>query len=130
MVTRILCAGTFDVLHTGHIQYLKASKALAEDSYLTVIVALDSTSLLIKKKRTLNNQHSRLEKIESLDFVDSAVLGKDISKMLDTIKFINPNIIALGYDQWPDERKLKDDLSKIGLDVKIVRMPKFEKKLL
>jgi len=44
MKTRIVCAGTFDVLHTGHIEYLKSAKALVGDVDLIVIVARDSNS--------------------------------------------------------------------------------------
>ena len=130
MTTRILCAGTFDIVHTGHVAYLKAAKALAQDAELIVIVARDINSNSIKKKPTINNEQSRLSKIKSLDFVNQAVLGKEKSRMLDTVVELHPDIIALGHDQWPNEQKLKEDLKQKGLNVKIVRMPKFEKKQL
>ena len=41
--------------------------------------------------------------------------------MLDIVKEIRPDVIALGYDQRFDEKKLGEQLKKEGLDIKIVR---------
>ena len=130
MKIRILCAGTFDLLHNGHIEFLKKSKSLAENSELVVIVARDDTSEKIKNKSTINNQKIRLSRIKALDFVDNAFLGYEKSRLLERVVSLNPNIIALGYDQWAKEDWLLKELQERGLNVKIVRMPKFDKGLI
>lgn len=127
MKTRVLCAGTFDTLHHGHMAYLKSAKALAENSELIVIVATDSVSKKIKHKIPVNNEETRLEKIRSLEFVDEAVLGFEGNRMIERVISLKPDIIALGYDQWPNEYSLKQELEENGLNVKIIRMPKFSK---
>jgi len=128
MKKRIVCAGTFDILHTGHVEYLKAAKALVEDAELIVIIARDKNSEKIKGKKTVNNEELRLERIRALDFVDRAVLGyEESSRIIDRVVSLKPDIIALGYDQWAKEDWLHDELIKKGLDVKIVRMPEFDK---
>ncbi len=124
--TRILCAGTFDRLHTGHIEYLKSAKALAENSELIVIVARDETSANIKKKRTLNAEKIRFERLKALNIADEVVLGYEQSKIIDRIISLKPDIIALGYDQWAKEEWLSENLK----GVKIIRMPQFEKKFI
>jgi len=130
MKTRIICAGTFDILHTGHIEYLKTAKALAQNSKLIVIVARDANSEKIKGKKTINDEQIRLEKIKELDFVDEAVLGFEGNNAIKRVISLNPDIIALGYDQWAKEDWLDGELKKNGVNVKIFRMNKFDKTLL
>ena len=130
MVTRIVCAGTFDIFHTGHIEYLKVAKALASDSELIVIVARDMTSEKIKGKKTVNNEEVRLKKIADLDFVDEAVLGFPDGKLIERVVSLKPDIVALGFDQWAKEDWLSKELKNRGFDVEVVRMKEFEKKSL
>ena len=123
----IVCSGTFDILHNGHIKYLKAAKALRENLELVVIVARDINSARIKGKETINNEKIRLQKIKALDFVDKAVLGfKDKSMVIDRVVSLKPNILALGHDQWAKEDWLKEEFAKRNFNVEIVRMPKFD----
>lgn len=130
MKIRVICTGTFDRLHTGHIQYLKESKNLAKNSELIVIVARDDTSKDIKKKPTTHDERIRLKRISDLDFVDKAVLGFKSDKIIERVVSLNPDIIALGHDQWAKEEWLSKELKKKDLNVKIVRMKKFLKKYL
>jgi len=131
---RVVCAGTFDKLHAGHISYLKAAKELVgkdskERAELIVIVARDSTSERIKGKKTENDEEERVKRVRDLDFVDQAVLGyKSGGKegMVDRVVSLRPDIVALGYDQWAKEEWLERELNDKGLKVKIIRMPKFD----
>ena len=123
---RILCCGTFDRLHTGHISYLKSSKDLVMDSELIVIVSRDFNSEKIKGKRTINNERVRLQGIKEIDFVDEAVLGFEMERIIDRVVSLRPNILALGHDQWAKESWLSEELEKRGFDVRIVRMQRFE----
>jgi FAD synthetase len=61
--------------------------------------------------------------------VDEVRIGYDLSKgrtIFDMAREVRPDIIALGYDQKPDEKKLEEDMMKIGLKVKVVRISKRE----
>ena len=71
----------------------------------------------------------RLEIINSLKPVDQAVLsnGRDLYNI---IKELNPNIIALGYDQKYDIVKMEKNFKKLGLNVKVKRLPKHPNSLL
>ena len=129
-MTRILCAGTFDKIHTGHIEYFEKAKKLAEDPYLIIIVARDDNSERIKKKKTINNQKTRLEKVKALNIADEVVLGYEKGKIINRIVNLKPDIVALGYDQWAEEEWLSEELKKRNLNVKIVRMPEFKKEII
>jgi FAD synthetase len=127
MKTRILCAGTFDRLHTGHINYFRYARKLSLNPHLIVIVARDKTSKKIKGKQTINNELKRLSRIKSIEEVDKAVLGFENGKIIERIVSLKPDIIALGYDQWAKESWLIKQLKDKGLQIKVLRMPEFER---
>jgi len=130
MKKRILCAGTFDTLHSGHLAYLEHAKALANDSELIVIVARDATSIKIKKKTPQHTEEERLAVISKLPIVNQAVLGYPNGKIIERIISLKPDIIALGHDQWAKEEWLDKELKKHGMVVVIKRMPRFENKFI
>jgi len=66
----------------------------------------------------------RLNIIKELRMVDEAVLGhKD--DIYATVEDIKPDIIALGFDQIHDEKKIKLELKKRNINVKVSRLPKY-----
>jgi FAD synthetase len=116
---KILTFGTFDIFHRGHEFYLKEAKKLGD--YLVVAVALDETVLEIKGKLPKNTQEERLKVIKALSYVDKALLGYKEDKY-KIIKEVNPDIIALGYDQNSFTRNLENELKRLNLAPKIVRI--------
>lgn len=113
--------GSFDILHCGHLVYLKSAKKLGD--YLVVIVARNSNIKKIKGREPVFDEEARREMVGSLKMVDKAVIGHrgDIYKIL---KEIRPDIIALGYDQKVNIDLLKKKLNKFGLKARIVRIKK------
>jgi FAD synthetase len=120
-MVKVMATGTFDLLHMGHIYYLKEAKKLGDK--LVVVVARDSTVRKLKHE-PITPEEMRLNIIKELKIVDDAVLGhKD--DMYTTVKEIKPDIIALGYDQIHDEKKIEQELKKRKLTAKVVRLPKY-----
>ncbi len=116
MPTRIVCAGTFDHLHPGHLDFLLQAKSLGDE--LVVIVARDKTVKRIKGFFPTHNEESRKKNVEASKIADLVVLGNydaDIFKILEEIR---PDIVALGYDQ----RVNVDVISNRFPHLKIVRM--------
>ena len=118
-----MATGTFDILHMGHIYYLKEAKKLGDT--LIVIVACDSTVRKMKHE-PVTPEKMRLQLIKELKIVDDAYLGKkdDIYKIVEEIK---PDIIALGYDQIHDEKVIRQNLEKRNIKAKIIRLSKYKK---
>jgi len=122
---RILVAGTFDIIHIGHIRFLYAAKNLAEDAELIVVVARNSTVKRIKKRKPVFDEKERLEIVKALKPVDKALLGNENADILEIVKQINPDIIALGYDQKISEEEILKWARRNGLKIKVIRLPKF-----
>jgi FAD synthetase len=121
----VLAAGKFDILHLGHIAYLEQAKELAGDSgELVVVLALDKT---IEKERgapPVFPQEQRRKIVESIEFVDRAIIGLDTDDHTMIIDQVQPDIIALGYDQYTDVSALEKHFKDIGLKTVIVRLKK------
>ncbi|MGB9915009.1 MAG: adenylyltransferase/cytidyltransferase family protein [Candidatus Bathyarchaeales archaeon] len=123
----VLASGVFDLLHLGHVRFLEeAKKAGGEDAELIVIIARDSTVEKSKGRKPVMPENQRRALVESLKVVDEAVLGFEEFDVGDVIKRIKPDVIALGYDQSDMEKLVKDYINKHNLDIKVVRISKFE----
>jgi cytidyltransferase-like protein len=118
-ITVIMAGGSFDIIHPGHIETLKQAKALGD--VLVVSVARNDTFEKNKKKQPVHDEKLRLELVASIKYVDAAVLGshKDI---FETVQFLAPDVIALGYDQMHDEKAMVEGAEKKGISVKVIRL--------
>ena len=112
---KVMCFGTFDLLHLGHLNYFQQAKKYGDN--LIVIIARDSNT----KNGTIFTEQERKELIESLEIVDEVVLGNKENK-LKIIKTINPDVICLGYDHLIKEDELKQLFPKI----KIIRAKPYQ----
>ncbi len=117
-----MATGTFDLLHLGHIYYLKEAKKLGD--VLVVVVARDTTVRKLKHE-PVTPQEIRLKLIKELKVVDEAYLGNE-QDMYAIVEEIKPDVIALGYDQIHDEKSIQKELKKRNIPAKVVRLPKYE----
>jgi rfaE bifunctional protein nucleotidyltransferase chain/domain len=96
----ILTGGCFDVLHLGHVKFLKAAKNIGD--ILFVFVESDESVRKIKgDNRPINNQAERAEVLSSIRFVDYVIKILPLSSDDDYDKLvskINPDIIAVTKD--------------------------------
>ncbi len=92
--------GVFDILHAGHVHFLRQAKALGD--VLIVGVNSDrSTQRLKGTGRPINNERDRMALVAALDAVD-AVLLFDEDTPTELIRMLRPNIHAKGGD-YADE---------------------------
>lgn len=114
----VLVGGVFDILHFGHVHFLKKAKSLGD--YLVVAIESDKRVKKLKgANRPFHSQKQRKEILESLNFVDKVLILKDEMTDLDyfkLVKKIRPSIIAVTYGD-PMIAKKKDHAKKIGASV-------------
>jgi FAD synthetase len=116
----VFVGGVFDLLHPGHIHTLKSAKSYGD--ILVVIVATTATALKLKKNRNIyHDEVQRQELVASLSFVDLSLIGKE-GTLYDTVSFVQPDIIALGYDQTHNEKEIQKNCLERGLKLSIVRL--------
>lgn len=93
--------GCFDVLHRGHVDYLKQSRKLGK----RLIVGLNSDASIKRLKglnRPVNSQEDRKAVLLALRFVDEVIIF-DEDTPLNLIRTINPDIITKGGDYTPEQ---------------------------
>lgn len=120
---KVLIAGTFDLIHAGHI-YLINEAAKLGDVY--VIVATDRNRELFSGERPIIPQDHRLEIIRNIKHVKEARLGRNDNDTLKTVEEIQPDIILLGPDQKYSIKILKKGLEERGLNqIEVKRLEKY-----
>jgi rfaE bifunctional protein nucleotidyltransferase chain/domain len=90
----VLCHGTFDLMHTGHIRYLQ--RARQEGDILLVTVTADA---YVNKGpgRPVFNEYLRAENLAALACVDFVAVNHAVSAV-EALHKIQPNIYAKGSD--------------------------------
>ena len=113
MVKKVLVAGTFDIIHPGHIFLINEAAKLGD---VYVIVATDQNRKLYSDEFPIIPQEQRLEVVKNISNVKEARLGRSDTNTLKTVEEINPDIILLGPDQKYDISTLKQGLNQMGLE--------------
>ena len=100
--------GCFDIIHIGHVRYLKEAKALGD--MLVIGLNSDRSVSLIKPDRPINPQDYRAEVLSSLDMVDYVTLF-DEETPYELIKFLQPDRLVKGGD-WKKEEIVGSDIAQ------------------
>jgi rfaE bifunctional protein nucleotidyltransferase chain/domain len=93
--------GCFDLLHVGHVRFLKAARALGD----VLIVGLNTDRSVRKlkgEKRPIQNESDRAEILSSLECVDYVCLF-DEDTPVEFIKVLKPDFHAKGADYKPSD---------------------------
>lgn len=116
---RVLVAGTFDIIHPGHIHLIKEATKLGK---VIVIVARDSTVRRIKGREPIIPERQRLEVVKNIKGVFKARLGNEDKDLLKVVEEEKPDIILLGPNQNFNEREIEEELKRRGINVKVLRL--------
>ena len=93
--------GCFDLLHVGHVRYLKAARALGD----VLVVGLNTDASVRKlkgEKRPIQNENDRAEILASLECVDFVCLF-DEDTPVELLKVLKPDVHAKGGDYKPSD---------------------------
>jgi D-beta-D-heptose 7-phosphate kinase/D-beta-D-heptose 1-phosphate adenosyltransferase len=100
--------GCFDIIHVGHIRYLREAKKLGD----VLIVGLNSDLSVskIKPSRPINPENYRAEVLSSLEMVDYVVIFNEETPY-ELIKLVKPDVLVKGGD-WKKEEIVGSDIAK------------------
>ena len=98
--------GCFDILHIGHINYLRKAKAKG-DILIIGLNSDDSVKKIKGKGRPLTSQNERAEILAALEFVDFVTIFEEETP-LNLIKEIKPDVLVKGGD-WKKEEVVGSD---------------------
>ena len=113
----VFANGCFDILHVGHIRYLKEAKELGD----LLIVAINSDSSAKRLKgdgRPVTPENERAEIVAAIEYVDYVIVFNEpnVSNLLLTLK---PDIHAKGTDYTENSVPEVDTVRAYGGSVAI-----------
>jgi D-beta-D-heptose 7-phosphate kinase/D-beta-D-heptose 1-phosphate adenosyltransferase len=111
--------GVFDLLHPGHVRYLRQARLLGD----ALIVGVNSDRSVRSNKgdgRPINGEAERAEVLAALDVVDAVVVF-DEETPHDVIAAVQPDVLVKGAD-WPEDGIVGRDIVEARGGV-VVRVP-------
>ena len=115
-MTRVVAQGTFDIIHPGHVHYLREAAAMGGE--LHVIVARREN--VTHKERPVLPNRQRRDVVAALEMVDEAHVGHE-DDIFVPIENLRPDVIALGYDQHHEIEAIESQLERRGIDCEVRR---------
>ncbi len=118
----VFANGCFDILHCGHVDYLKGAREMGD----ALIVAVNSDQSVRQYKgddRPVIPQEERLEILEAIRYVDYLLLfdDPDVNHLLSVLQ---PDIHAKGTDYTPETVPERDTVLAYGGKVAIAGSPR------
>ena len=118
----VLANGIFDLLHVGHVRYLKAARG--EGDILVVGLNSDTSARRLKGEgRPILNERARATLIAALAVVDYVIIFDDLD-VKSLLEEFHPDVHAKGTDYTADTVPERDTASRLGIRVAIVGDPK------
>lgn len=96
---KVITYGTFDLLHTGHINILRRAKELGD--YLIVAVSTDEFNTL-KHKEAYHSFEERKQILEAIKYVDEVIGENDWDQKVEDVKKYSVDTFVMGND-WEGE---------------------------
>jgi len=94
---KIFVNGSFDLLHTGHIDMLNTAKRMGD--YLHVAIDADERIQELKgPERTIQPEHIRLAIMQNLKAVDEVSIFRTDEDLINIIRMYEPDIMVKGSD--------------------------------
>jgi D-beta-D-heptose 7-phosphate kinase/D-beta-D-heptose 1-phosphate adenosyltransferase len=118
--TVVFTNGVFDILHPGHVRYLRDARALGD--LLIVGVNSDRSARVLGKAadRPINPEQERVEVLEALAAVDAVVMF-DEDTPHEIISAIQPDVLVKGAD-WGEHAIVGRDIVE-ARGGRVVRIP-------
>ena len=118
----ILTNGCFDLLHVGHVRYLRAAKELG--GRLVLAINSDASARALKgPDRPRVPEHERAEILAAFEDVDAVTIF-DAPDVRHLIRLLRPEIHAKGTDYTAENVPERDVVIACGGRVEIVGDPK------
>jgi len=117
----VTCNGCFDILHSGHIKFLREAKQQGD----ILIVLLNSDQSVKKNKgpeRPINSQNDRTEVLAALEAVDYITIF-DEKTPIDLLEIIKPNVHCNG-EEYGENCIEAATVKKNGGKIYIVKLKK------
>lgn len=119
---KVLIAGTFEILHPGHIHYMEQAWNMGR---VIAVVSRDLNATKIKGRDIVVPAENRAKVVSGLYYVHKARLGYE-DDMLKVVEEEKPDVVLLGANQPFDEASLLERLRRRGLESQVARASPYD----
>ncbi len=112
----VLTNGVFDLLHVGHLRYLRQARALGD----VLVVGVNADAAVVKPGRPLVPEAERAELVAALEPVDYVVIFSTLTAE-SLLRAVRPDVYVKGGDYA--EASLPEAATARELGVELVFMP-------
>lgn len=106
---KVITYGTFDLLHTGHINILRRAKEYGD--YLIVAISSDEFNALKDKKAYYSFEQRKLI-LEAIRFVDEVIPEHTWEQKIQDVKEHNVDVFVMG-DDWKGKFDFLSDACEV-----------------
>ncbi|WP_271402353.1 glycerol-3-phosphate cytidylyltransferase [Salinicoccus roseus] len=96
---KVITYGTFDLIHTGHINILRRAKEMGD--YLVVAISTDEFNTM-KHKQAYYSFEQRKQILEAIRYVDEVIPEHTWDQKIQDVKAHDIDIFVMGHD-WEGE---------------------------
>ena len=95
----VYTGGTFDLFHSGHVNFLRRCRDIAGDQG-TVVVGVNSDEFIMryKKKAPIQTLEERMAVLGACRFVDRVIVNVGEEDAKPVLLTVNPNYVVIGSD--------------------------------
>jgi len=118
----VLANGCFDLIHVGHIRYLRESKRCGD----ILVVAINSDSSVVRLKgsgRPILPEAERAAILSAFECVDYVIVFSE-SNVENILKTLRPDVHAKGSDYTPETVPERETVLSYGGEIAITGGPK------
>jgi Glycerol-3-phosphate cytidylyltransferase (EC 2.7.7.39) len=118
---KVFVAGTFDIIHPGHIEYLRYAWSLGR---VVAVVSTDEGVRRVKGREPIIPAEQRVKVLGAIEYVTKARVGYP-DDMFRVVEEEKPDLVLLGPNQPFSEEEVRRALRSRGVDAEVVRMSRF-----
>ena len=112
-----------DLLHEGHLLYLKNAKAIAGENGRLIVGILTDSAVMEKKSKSTLSFEERMKIAEAIKYID-IIVAQETYSPLDNVININPDyLIESASHDFEELDEMKNEIKDLNLKTEIITLP-------
>ena len=112
-----------DLLHEGHLLYLKNAKAIAGENGRLIVGILTDSAVMEKKSKSTLSFEERMKIAEAIKYID-IIVAQETYSPIDNVININPDyLIESASHDFEELDEMKNEIKDLNLKTEIITLP-------
>ena len=112
-----------DLLHEGHLLYIKNAKAIAGEDGKLVIEILTDEAVMEKKSKPTQSFKERIRISEAIKYIDVVVPQETYSPLNNIINIKPDYVVESSSHDFEELEEMEEEMKALNLKTKIIVLP-------